>query len=72
MAKTKEEKLTSVNKTGRMYFSVADAIGTAGKALIQVGALLLLVGFGSAALAALQQHRAEKIKREIINEKRNR
>lgn len=71
MAKTTEERLTRCTKTGRIFFSVADGLGTAGKALIQVGAILLLTGFVSAIGASIQQYRAEKLKRKVIIEKRN-
>ena len=70
MAKTKEERLASVTKTGRKFFSVADTIGTAGKGLVQIGAILLIIGFISALLASLKQRQAGKLRKEIINEKK--
>ena len=70
MAKTKEERLASDVKTGRKLFSVSDTVGTAGKAFVQIGAVLLLTGFAIALLAALKQYQAGKLRKDIFNEKR--
>lgn len=70
MAKTDEQKLNSVNKAGRVWFAVADALGTLGKCAIQIGAVALLAGFGCAGMASWKQHRANKIKQRIINNRR--
>lgn len=69
MAKTTEEKLAGLKKTGRIAFSVADALGTLGKALVQAGGVLLLAGFVGAIVSEVQQHRSEKLKKEINNRK---